>query len=80
MKIDKLINKLRSLTDNFLFIEYYSHENFDCYKILDEYSNFKETKIVLCRIDEGFELALRGAIKYFKTIKQKDDDTRNRKN
>jgi hypothetical protein len=44
-------------TTNPIFVEYYSHEQSDCYKILVPWSHYKETKIVLCPVREGIEVA-----------------------
>lgn len=46
-----------------IFIEYYSHEGCDCYKILNPYTKYREEKIVLGRVDEGLEKAKAGAVK-----------------
>lgn len=68
--IDKLIDDLRSITSNFLFIEYYSHEECDCYKIMNEYTKYKSDKIVLCKVSDGFEKALTLAIVHIEKKKQ----------
>lgn len=60
--IDQKINKLRDLTSNFIFVEYYSHLNGDCYKIKDEFTHHNELKLVLCNVEEGIEKALDLAI------------------
>ena len=39
--IDQKIEQLTKLTDNFLFIEYYTHKGCDMYKILCEYTKYK---------------------------------------
>lgn len=56
--IDVKIQELRSLTSNFIFIEYYSHESADCWKIDNEFTEYARDKLVLCRVDEGIEKAL----------------------
>lgn len=61
-KIDKDIAELRELTSEFIFIEYYSHEKCDCYKILNEFTTYNQDKIVVARIDEGIEKAIQRAI------------------
>jgi Protein of unknown function (DUF550) len=43
---------------NGIFIEYYSHENADCYKILMPYTRWASEKRVLCPISEGLERAI----------------------
>lgn len=62
MTIDEKIWKLRRLTSNFIFIEYYPHDRDDCYKILNEHTFYAEDKHVLCKVSEGFELALDRAV------------------
>jgi len=42
---------------NPIFIEYYSHLNTDCYKILNPWTNWKEEKIVICPVSDGYEKA-----------------------
>lgn len=69
MKIDDKILKLRDLTSNFLFIEYYSHENCDMYKILNEYTHYNKDKLVLCKVSDGIELAVDSAIEQMTKIK-----------
>lgn len=56
--IDTKIDELRGYTSNFPFIEYYSHTHDQMYKILNEYTPYREEKIVLCSVAEGFEKAL----------------------
>jgi len=60
--IDQKIEQLTKLTDNFLFIEYYTHTGCDMYKILCEYTKYKELKFPLFPISEGFEKSLDKAI------------------
>ena len=60
--IDNKIQKLRELTDNWLIIEYYTHEGCDMYKILNEYTHYNEKKLVLCAVSDGIEKALDYAI------------------
>ena len=42
---------------NPIFIEYYSHEGCDCYKINLPWPKFAQEKIVLCRVDQGLDWA-----------------------
>jgi hypothetical protein len=73
--IDRKIQELREITDEFPFIEYYSHTKSDCYKILNEFTDFREDKIVLCDVNQGFYKAVDIAVTalrqrkniYFKT-------------
>lgn len=60
--IDEKIEQLRSITKNFLFVEYYSHTNKDMWKILNEYTLNAEHKIVLSPYEDGIEAALDMAI------------------
>ncbi len=46
---------------NPIFLEYYPHENCRCYKILNPWTKYAESKHVLCREDEGYPLALERA-------------------
>ena len=56
--IDRKILQLRELTSKFLFIEHYTHTGCDMYKILNEYTKYKEDKLVLCKVTDGIEHAL----------------------
>ncbi len=51
---------------NPIFIEYYSHEAEDCYKILLPWTAYREEKMVLCRVSEGLEKAKELAAKVIK--------------
>jgi hypothetical protein len=42
---------------NPIFVEYYSHEKCDCYKIKLPWSKYAEEKVVLCKVSEGMEYA-----------------------
>jgi hypothetical protein len=64
MSIDKKIKELREITSNFLYIEYYTHENSECWKINDEFTKYNQDKLVLCKLDEGIEKALDLAIEH----------------
>ncbi len=69
--IDENISQLQKITSNFLFIEFYPHTNCDMYKILNEYTKYKEDKIVLHPVSEGFEKSLIEAIKCLTNRKEK---------
>jgi len=56
--IDQKIEKLMDLTNQFIFIEHYTHTGEAMYKILNPYTNYKEEKLVLCSVQEGIEYAL----------------------
>jgi len=60
--IDVKILELRKLTSNFLYIEYYSHTNCECYKLDNEYTKFRKDALVLNTVEEGIEAALDLAI------------------
>lgn len=64
MSVDLKIAELNKLGFNLPFIEYYSHEQSDCFKILNPYTQYREEKFVLCRVDKGFTYALDEALKY----------------
>ena len=49
---------------NPIFIEYYTHEKCDCYKILNPFTGYRQEKLVLCKVDEGLDLAKERAKKY----------------
>ena len=61
-RIDKKVETLRKLTNNFLFIEYYTHSGCDMYKIKNEWTRYAEDKLVLSPVSEGIEKALDLAI------------------
>lgn len=75
--IDKKINQLREITSNFLYIEYYSHEQTECYKINNEFTVYNRDKLVLCRLDEGIAKALDLAIEHIGQRKSIWDSSRN---
>jgi hypothetical protein len=68
--IDQKIEKLMDLTNQFIFIEHYTHTGEAMYKILNPYTNYKEEKFVLCSVREGIEKALDIA---YEEIMQKRD-------
>ena len=61
-RIDRKVETLRKLTDNFLFIENDSHMG-DSYKIKNAWARFPESRSLLCPVSEGIEKALDLAIK-----------------
>lgn len=73
MTIDEKIDYLRGITSNFLFIEYYPHTNCDMWKILNEHTNFKQDKHVLCPVTDGIERALDIAIVEIGKAKKKHE-------
>lgn len=46
---------------NPIFIEYYSHEECDCYKIKLPWPHYAEEKIVLCPVERGIKQATKFA-------------------
>lgn len=62
--IDSKIEKLLSLSDEFVFPEYYSHTNKTMWKIVNIYTEYKQETLVLCGVDEGIEKAIDLAIKH----------------
>lgn len=68
--IDQKIVELRKLTDRFLFIDYYSHERCDMYKINNEYTKYRLDTRVLCPVSDGIEKALDLAIAEITKLKQ----------
>ena len=46
---------------NPIYIQYYSHEHCNCYKIDLPWPRYKKDTMVLCRVDEGIELAIERA-------------------
>ena len=62
LSIDEKIAKLKDITSNFLFIEHYTHTGVDMYKIVSEFTHYREMKHVLCPVSEGIEKALDLAI------------------
>lgn len=63
---DILIKELFELTEQPLFIEYYSHTSCDMYKIkTNKKYHYKDT-LVLCPVSNGINKSLKAAIKYIK--------------
>jgi len=42
---------------NPIYVEYYSHEKCNCYKINLPHTSFKQETIVLCPVSEGYKQA-----------------------
>ena len=51
---------------NPIFIEYYSHEGGNCYKINNPWPKYAQDKWVLCKVSKGLEEAKRLARKQMK--------------
>lgn len=60
--IDKKINQLLELTDEFVFPAYYAHERKKMWKISNVYTGYESETLVLCSVEEGIEKALDLAI------------------
>jgi hypothetical protein len=69
---------------NPIYIDYYSHENCDCYKIDIPWTCYAQDIRVLCRVDEGIEtarcLAIGIIIKYLIEILEEDINACQNKN
>ena len=44
--------------NNPLFIEYYSHDDCDCYKLKMPWSKYREETLVLCKVSDGIDHAI----------------------
>lgn len=49
------------MAKNPIFIEYYSHDGCDCYKVRNPWPSFAEETIVLCPVSDGYEVAAKKA-------------------
>lgn len=67
--IQDKINELLEITDNFLFLEYYSHTGKEMWKINNQFTHYNTDTLVLCERKEGIERALDLAIEFI--IKKK---------
>lgn len=62
MSIDEKHKLILNAGFSLPFIEYYPHTHSDCYKMLNPFTKYAETKHVLCTIEEGYDSALNIAI------------------
>ena len=69
--IDSKVNQLLSLTDEFIFPAYYSHEGKAMWKISNVYTKYASETFVLCGVDEGIEKAIDLAIEHISKAKDK---------
>jgi len=69
--IDSKVNQLLSLTDEFIFPAYYSHEGKTMWKISNVYTKYGAETFVLCGVDEGIEKAIDLAIEHISKAKDK---------
>jgi len=61
--IEEKVRHLVDLNNEIIYPEYYSHEGKVMWKVNNLFTKFKQEKIVLCSLDEGFEKALDMATK-----------------
>lgn len=71
MNLQEKINLLLSLSNEFLFVEHYTHTRKDMWKIKNIFTEYNEEKIVLYATDESFEKSLDAAIEYISKAKEK---------
>ena len=46
-----------------IYVEYYSHESADCYKIDMPFTKYRKDTLVLCLVSEGIEVAKERAVR-----------------
>jgi len=56
------MNRGHALSKNPIYIDYYSHEKCDCYKIDLPWSGYAKDTLVLCHVSEGYGKARKLAI------------------
>ena len=69
--IDSKVNQLLSLSDEFIFPDYYSHTGKTMWKISNVYTKYGSETLVLCGVDEGIEKAIDLAIEHISKAKDK---------
>lgn len=74
-ELNEKIRELVELNGDFLYTEYYSHEQKVCWKINNNFTYFNEDIIVLGAIEEDFMMILEKAINIIQ--KRKDDFFKN---
>lgn len=55
-------NNFYTTNKNPIFVQFYIHDNCDCYKILNPFTKYRSETIVLCKVSEGYEKARTTAI------------------
>jgi hypothetical protein len=65
------VKKLLSLSDEFIFPEFYSHTNETMWKVKNIYTQWNKEIIVLCSVYDGIEKAIDLAIKHISDAKNK---------
>lgn len=68
--IDELVNECYAICGTIPFIEYYSHDDAHCWKVLNKHTPYREDKMVLCKMDAGIRVALERAIVHLKKCKE----------
>jgi len=71
MNLQEKIDLLLSLSNEFLFVEHYTHTRKDMWKIKNIFTEYNEEKVVLYATDEPFEKSLDAAIEYISKAKEK---------
>jgi hypothetical protein len=71
MNLQEKINLLLSLSNEFLFIEYYTHTKEYMWKIKNIFTEYSQEKVVLYATNETFEKSLDAAIEYISKAKEK---------
>lgn len=67
--INKKCLELISLSDEFIFPSYYSHEDKKMWKISNAYTHYGGETLVLCGVDEGISKAIDLAIEHISKAK-----------
>ena len=71
MNLQEKIDLLLSLSNEFLFVEHYTHTRKDMWKIKNIFTKYNEEKVVLYATDEPFEKSLDAAIEHISKAKEK---------
>lgn len=69
--INNKTKQLLSLSDEFIFPEYYTHTGKLMWKIENIYTEYNSDKLVLCAVEDGISTALDLAIKHISIAKEK---------
>lgn len=70
MSIDSKVKELIELCGKVPFVEYYTHESSDCFKIHNPFTKFGQHTLVLCPVSEGFTNAVETALKHVSIEKE----------
>lgn len=71
MTLQEKIDHLLSFSNEFLFVEHYTHTRKDMWKIKNIFTKYSEERVVLYATDEPFEKSLDTAIEYISKAKEK---------